>query len=241
MRTASCVLPGFPRISPSRVTTVSADRITERETRDATSMPFSRATRTTNSSGVSPAAGTSAIEDGMTENGTPRIASSSFRRGDCEASTRFVISMYEETQRHKDTKAQRKAASKNLYLRPFFVPLCLCAFVFSFSSLPPHRFHRPRIVRPMKLEFVCQRAGQTVQVGKQRRFGDIHPVQFAHALVANLLCGQDELDQRISGIGVVLQDCFNRFVQDARNQKRSGLRDQPPIHCVRLTHPHKRS
>src|SRR5207249_9049941 len=27
---------------------------------------------------------------------------------------------------HKDTKAPRKAASKNLYLRPFLVPLCLC-------------------------------------------------------------------------------------------------------------------
>ena len=36
----------------------------------------------------------------------------------------------EGTQRHKDTKAQRTAASKNFYSRPFFVPLCLCVFVF---------------------------------------------------------------------------------------------------------------
>src|SRR5207247_8607582 len=40
-----------------------------------------------------------------------------------------------ETQRHKDTKAQRKAASTNLYLRPFFVHLCLCVFVFHFFLL----------------------------------------------------------------------------------------------------------
>src|SRR5919108_4536670 len=35
-----------------------------------------------------------------------------------------------ETQRHKDTKTQRKAASTSSLLRPFFVSSCLCVFVF---------------------------------------------------------------------------------------------------------------
>src|SRR5213594_557243 len=38
---------------------------------------------------------------------------------------------YDQTQRHKGTKTQRKAASRNFLLRPFFVSLCLCVFVFN--------------------------------------------------------------------------------------------------------------
>src|SRR5437764_11449336 len=38
---------------------------------------------------------------------------------------------------HKDTKTQRKAASKKRYLRPFFVSLCLCgSLVTAFAQTP---------------------------------------------------------------------------------------------------------
>jgi hypothetical protein len=40
-----------------------------------------------------------------------------------------------KTQRHRDTKAQRKPASNRFYLPAFFVPLCLCVFVFNNSAV----------------------------------------------------------------------------------------------------------
>ena len=42
-----------------------------------------------------------------------------------------MVTVREE--KHKDTKAQRKAAIKDSLMRPFFVPLCLCVFVFPSS------------------------------------------------------------------------------------------------------------
>ena len=42
----------------------------------------------------------------------------------------FSWAIAAETQRHQGTKAQRKAAGKELFLRLFFVPLCLGVFVF---------------------------------------------------------------------------------------------------------------
>src|SRR6185295_14296699 len=81
-----------PRISLSIVTTVSADRTIDPETREATSIPFSLATRVANTSGASPAAGVSSIDAGTTVNGYPRMLKSSFRLGDCDASTRFMCS-----------------------------------------------------------------------------------------------------------------------------------------------------
>ncbi|PYS51130.1 MAG: hypothetical protein DMG13_19270 [Acidobacteria bacterium] len=41
----------------------------------------------------------------------------------------LTLNDQDETQRHKGTKPQRKAAPK-LFMRPFFVALCLCVFVF---------------------------------------------------------------------------------------------------------------
>ena len=79
------VLDGLPRISPSMVTTVSAESTMESLTRDATSRAFSRATRPHRSPGLRRARGLSSISGVTTEKGTPRISSSSFRRGDCDA------------------------------------------------------------------------------------------------------------------------------------------------------------
>src|SRR6516225_2793210 len=41
---------------------------------------------------------------------------------------------------HKDTKAQRKPASKKYHLPAFFVPLCLCVFVV--TLIQAHQFGR---------------------------------------------------------------------------------------------------
>src|SRR5436853_7650500 len=80
---------GLPRISPSTVTTVSADKITDCETLHETSIPFSREARTAKVSGVSPSIGVSSIDEGTTLKEYPRIARSSFRRGEADASTRL--------------------------------------------------------------------------------------------------------------------------------------------------------
>src|SRR5262249_30328257 len=87
---ASFSSAGFPKIWLSMVTTVSAEMIIDCESREATSMPFSRATRMAKVAGSSPGAGVSSMEEGTTVHGYPRMASSSLRRGDCEAKTRFM-------------------------------------------------------------------------------------------------------------------------------------------------------
>ena len=93
----------------------------------------------------------------------------------------------------------------------------------------------------MEFEFVSQRAGQAIEVGKQRRLRDIHPIKFAHALIANFADRHDEFDQRIPGTRVLFQDRFNRFIQNSRYQERPRLRNQPSIHRIRLAHPYERS
>src|SRR6185503_5455097 len=193
MRTASCSSTGLLRISSSIVTTVSAERMTDCETRDATSVPFSRARRTTNVSGSSPGMGVSSIDAGMTVNSCPRIESNSFRRGDCEARTKFI------------------------------------------STLFPPRFHRPRIIRPVKLQFICQRARESVEVREQGGLRDIHPVELTHSSFPDLVRRQDEFDQCLLRVRVILEDLLDRLIQDPGYEKRSGLRDQTAIHRVRFS------
>ena len=56
----------------------------------------------------------------------------------------------EKTQRPKDTKTQRKAALNKLLMRPFFVSLCLCVFVF-FPRMPAFAQQRPLITEDPRI------------------------------------------------------------------------------------------
>src|SRR6266568_6137116 len=76
---------GFPMISPSHTTTVSAPMKNRPSTLPATSMAFPRASRSTWSSGSSPGRASSGILPANTSNSTPADANSSTRRGEAEA------------------------------------------------------------------------------------------------------------------------------------------------------------
>src|SRR5512141_1040711 len=87
IRSASAPSFGFPMISPSQTTTVSAPMKNLPSTLAATFCAFSRASLTTWSSGSSPGRTSSGTSPGCTSNSTPADASSSTRRGDAEART----------------------------------------------------------------------------------------------------------------------------------------------------------
>src|SRR5207244_5649795 len=81
------------------------------------------------------------------------------------------------------------------------------------SSSLPHGFHRSRIVRPMEFELVCKRSRQAVEIGKEGRLSDVHPIQLAHALFTNFFRRENELDQRAFRFRIFLQNFFNRSIQ----------------------------
>src|SRR5208337_1221223 len=86
MRAASCGPDGFPSVSPSMTTTVSAPKTKLPAGQEAaTCMAFSRAARRANSSGGSPCWISSTIWLGWTSKSKPALRNNSRRRGEAEA------------------------------------------------------------------------------------------------------------------------------------------------------------
>jgi len=89
MRVASCWPDGFPSVSPSMTTTVSAPKTKLPAGQEAaTCRAFSRAARRANSSGGSPCWISSTIWLGWTSKSKPAWRNNSRRRGEAEARTK---------------------------------------------------------------------------------------------------------------------------------------------------------
>src|SRR5215475_11137980 len=87
MRVASCLSTGLPRINGPSETTVSAARMVPSSFLASTARAFSVAMRPAKAPGASPGYGSSRISAGWTTKSMPAFRSSSWRRGDAEAST----------------------------------------------------------------------------------------------------------------------------------------------------------
>src|SRR5262252_4520618 len=87
MRMASGLSTGLPRINEPSETTVSAARMLRPNSLANTAQAFSVAMRSANAMGASPSNGFSGMSAGWIRKSMPAFRSSSWRRGDAEAST----------------------------------------------------------------------------------------------------------------------------------------------------------